>query len=75
MERRLTLLGRSGLLISSVVLANVACWAIAGFTFSATDSLTNLALLAWVSPPDCRVSQSSYSCVIVVGRVEIELIL
>lgn len=49
MSRRLTLLGRSGSLLLLVLLANIACWSIAGLTFSATDGLTNLALLAWVS--------------------------
>lgn len=49
MDRRLTLLGRSALLLSLVGAANIACWAIAGLSFSSTGGLTNLALLSWVS--------------------------
>lgn len=48
MDRRLTLMGRSALLILLVVLGNLGCWAVAGLTFSKTDGLVNLALLAWV---------------------------
>jgi hypothetical protein len=47
--RRLTLLGRSSLLIVGVVLANVICWVVAVLTFSQTDGLVNLAFLAWAS--------------------------
>jgi hypothetical protein len=46
--RRLTLFGRSSVLIAAVVLANVGCWILAGLTFSQTDGLVNLAFLAWV---------------------------
>lgn len=46
-QRRLTLFGRSILLISGVFIANVVCWVIAGFTFRDTG-LISLCLLAWV---------------------------
>jgi hypothetical protein len=49
--RRLTLFGRSTVLIFGVILANVLCWVIAGLTFSQTDGLVNLAFLAWASFP------------------------
>lgn len=42
--RRLTLLGRSAVLILVVVLANGICWVLAGVSFD----LINLAFLAWV---------------------------
>jgi len=46
-KRRLTLLGRSTVLIAAVFLANVICWVVAGLTFRNTG-LISLCLLAWV---------------------------
>ena len=48
---RLTLLGRSLLLISGELLANAVCWVVAGILFgrhAETRGLLSLALLAWV---------------------------
>lgn len=48
---RLTLLGRSILLIVSELLANAICWIVAGIVFGKhynAQSLLSLALLAWV---------------------------
>jgi hypothetical protein len=50
-RRRLTLFGRSVILLSGVLLANVVCWVIAGLTFR-QSGLISLALLAWVSPTE-----------------------
>ncbi|KAJ7860041.1 NicO-domain-containing protein [Mycena leptocephala] len=47
---RLTLFGRSLLLLGSLVLANVVCWIVAGILFgrkSDTQPILSLALLAW----------------------------
>ena len=49
---RLTLFGRSLLLIVLELLANAACWIIAGILFARKDEtkgVMSLALLAWVS--------------------------
>ena len=50
-KRRLTLLGRSTLLILGEVLANVACWIAAALCFrgEASGDLISLSMLAWVS--------------------------
>jgi high-affinity nickel-transport protein len=48
---RLTLFGRSLLLIVSELLTNACCWIVAGILFGKHDqtrSLLSLALLAWV---------------------------
>jgi high-affinity nickel-transport protein len=48
---RLTLFGRSLLLIVAEVLANAICWIVAGILFGGhgqTQSVLSLALLAWV---------------------------
>jgi high-affinity nickel-transport protein len=48
---RLTLFGRSLLLLGSLVLVNVVCWIVAGILFgrkSDTQPILSLALLAWV---------------------------
>ena len=48
---RLTLFGRSLLLIISELLANACCWIVAGVLFGKHDqtrSVLSLALLAWV---------------------------
>ena len=48
---RLTLFGRSLLLVVAELLANAACWAAAGALFGTkreTQSILGLALLAWV---------------------------
>ena len=53
-HRRLTLFGRSVMLIGCEVLANAACWTVAGILFGGrkdTQQILGLALLAWVS---CR---------------------
>ncbi|WWD01555.1 hypothetical protein V866_008500 [Kwoniella sp. B9012] len=45
--RKLTLLGRSILLVSGELLANAICWIAAGICFRDADGLLGLALLAW----------------------------
>lgn len=45
---RLTILGRTVLLITAEILANIACWAATGIVFSKHPALLGLALLAWV---------------------------
>lgn len=48
---RLTLLGRSLLLLTSELIANALCWLAAGLLFARhaeTRSLLSLSLLAWV---------------------------
>lgn len=56
-SRRLTLFGRSAVLIGCELLANAGCWVIAGILFGGrkeTQSLLGLSLLAWVGiPPLC----------------------
>jgi hypothetical protein len=52
--RRLTLFGRSVLLVGCELLANAACWVVAGILFGGrenTQSILGLALLAWVCVP------------------------
>jgi hypothetical protein len=52
--RRLTLLGRSAVLILVVILANAICWVLAGVSFD----LINLASLAWVGLRwECQFAQ------------------
>ncbi|TEB29128.1 NicO-domain-containing protein [Coprinellus micaceus] len=51
MPLRLTLLGRSTLLLTAELLANVLCWVVAAILFAPkpeTRSLLSLALLAWI---------------------------
>lgn len=60
---RLTLLGRSLLLLSLEILANVLCWIGAGILFGRhkeTHSIISLALLAWVRTSifDSRINLS-----------------
>ena len=53
-RRRLTLFGRSAMLIGCELLANVVCWLVAGILFSGrknTQPILGLALLAWVCVP------------------------
>ena len=53
-RRRLTLFGRSAVLIGSELLANAACWLVAGILFGGrenTQPILGLALLAWVCVP------------------------
>lgn len=53
-RRRLTLFGRSVMLVGCELLANVACWLVAGILFSgrkSTQPILGLALLAWVCVP------------------------
>ena len=57
-RRRLTLFGRSVMLIGCEFLANAACWAVTGILFGGrkdSQQILGLALLAWVcravSPP------------------------
>lgn len=48
---RLTLFGRSLLLVIAEILANAVCWIVAGVLFGTnpeTRSILSLALLAWV---------------------------
>ncbi|WVW83261.1 hypothetical protein I302_105280 [Kwoniella bestiolae CBS 10118] len=45
--RKLTLLGRSILLVGGELLANAICWIAAGICFRDADGLLGLALLAW----------------------------
>jgi hypothetical protein len=50
-RRRLTLFGRSVVLIGCELLANATCWIVAGILFSGrkdTQQILSLALLAWV---------------------------
>ncbi|TFY63963.1 hypothetical protein EVG20_g6106 [Dentipellis fragilis] len=50
-RRRLTIFGRSALLLSSELLANAVCWIVAGILFGRgadTQPILSLALLAWV---------------------------
>ena len=49
---RLTLFGRSLLLVTSELLVNAVCWIVAGLLFGRhreTQPILSLALLAWVS--------------------------
>ena len=51
-HRRLTLFGRSLLLLSAELLANAACWIVAGILFGKDPGrqlILSLSLLAWVS--------------------------
>jgi hypothetical protein len=53
-RRRLTLFGRSVILIGCELLANAVCWVIAGILFGGhnnTQPILGLALLAWVCVP------------------------
>ena len=53
-RRRLTLFGRSAMLVGCELLANAACWLAAGILFSGhkdTQPILGLALLAWVCVP------------------------
>jgi hypothetical protein len=50
-SRRLTLFGRSAVLIGCELLVNAICWVIAGILFGTrkeTQSIMSLSLLAWV---------------------------
>jgi nickel/cobalt transporter (NiCoT) family protein len=50
-SHRLTLLGRSAVLIGCEIIANTICWVIAGILFGGhkdTQSILSLSLLAWV---------------------------
>ena len=50
-RRRLTLFGRSVMLVGCELLANATCWVIAGILFGGhknTQPILSLALLAWV---------------------------
>ena len=50
-HRRLTLFGRSVVLIGCELLVNAACWTVAGILFGGckdTQQVLGLALLAWV---------------------------
>jgi hypothetical protein len=62
-RRRLTLFGRSLLLVTSLILANAACWIVAGILFGRnpnTRPVLSLALLAWVRL-SCAIVIASYS--------------
>jgi hypothetical protein len=53
-RRRLTLFGRSVIVVGCELLANAACWLVAGILFSGrknTQPILGLALLAWVCVP------------------------
>jgi hypothetical protein len=53
-RRRLTLFGRSVVLIGCELLANAVCWVVAGILFGGrkdTQQVLGLALLAWVCVP------------------------
>lgn len=61
---RLTLFGRSLLLLASELLANIVCWIVAGLLFGKhthRESVLSLALLSWV-------------CFITICRLELPLI-
>lgn len=50
-KRKLTLLGRSVVLIASELVVNAVCWIVAGLLFGRreeTRGILSLALLAWV---------------------------
>ena len=56
---RLTIFGRSVLLLTAEVLANAVCWIVCAILFArrpATRPILSLALLAWVSPFPGRLS-------------------
>ena len=57
-SRRLTLFGRSVVLVGCELLANAICWIVAGILFGGrreTQSILSLSLLAWVSgTPSCQ---------------------
>jgi hypothetical protein len=61
-RRRLTLFGRSVVLVGCEVLANALCWIVAGILFARrkdTQQILSLALLAWVCLPfSSRVRES-----------------
>jgi hypothetical protein len=53
-RRRLTLFGRSAMLVGCELLANATCWIVAGILFGGrgnTQPILGLALLAWVCVP------------------------
>ena len=55
-RRRLTLLGRSLLLLGSELAVNAVCWIVAGILFGRNEStrpVLSLALLAWVCSTLC----------------------
>jgi high-affinity nickel-transport protein len=60
-RRRLTLFGRSVVLVGCELLANAACWIVAGILFAGrkdTQQILSLALLAWVCVSFSFVSES-----------------
>ena len=53
-RRRLTLFGRSVVLVGCELLANAICWIVAGILFNGRrekQSILSLSLLAWVGGP------------------------
>jgi hypothetical protein len=61
---KLTIFGRSLLLIALELFANVLFWVVAGILFGRendTRPVLNLALLAWVRIPDPRMSLQSFN--------------
>lgn len=59
-RHRLTLFGRSVVLIGCELLANAICWIIAGILFGGrkeTQSILSLSLLAWVGAVSLRASE------------------
>jgi hypothetical protein len=57
-RRRLTIFGRSLLLIVSEITANVVCWVVCAVLFRKQGSVLGLALLSWVRSWFCTVLRS-----------------
>ena len=59
-RHRLTLFGRSVVLVGCELLANAICWVVAGILFGGrreTQSILSLSLLAWVGAVTPRASE------------------
>jgi hypothetical protein len=62
-SHRLTLFGRSAVLIGCELVANAICWVIAGILFGArkeTQSIMALSLLAWVGPAPLSMTERMF---------------
>ncbi|KAI0345970.1 NicO-domain-containing protein [Trametopsis cervina] len=68
---RLTLLGRSALLLTGELLANAVCWVVAGILFGrheATRSILSLALLSWTI--GLRHGKSVHATAVMIHRAD-----
>lgn len=64
---KLTIFGRSLLLITLELFANALLWVAAGILFGRDDNtrpVLNLALLAWVRIPNCNVCLQSLNAIL-----------